>query len=380
MGRSHSAVAVAAAVLVATLISPAAGASVARMSPPRAVHVAGRGTSLAVTWRPPVSSRLAPPPLYVATAHPSRRSCRTRGTRCTIAHLVGGTTYDVTVVAYVRGGQSGPSIPSNTVTLKALGPPSTTSAAAHYLAASAAFNSQLTAAEAAGNFPGYAPVFTTLAATLSSDEWPTVASADVATLVSDLERGAADAIDLANGTFTNGAIALSQFDAATIAVVIDDAHVRNDLNLPQVIVAPSASSVTTAPLGTAQSVGGFYGDSLSVNVTGLLDPATVAGGVAPAPSGQRYVAVEVSVTNSAATPVAGDADLSTTLLGSDQTLYSSVDVAGATCTNFTDGFFELAAGATASGCVVFSLPTSVAVSSVTFSLASGYLDGAQWTP
>ena len=43
------------------------------------------------------------------------------------------------------------------------------------------------------------------------------------------------------------------------------------------------------------------------------------------------------------------------------------------------GFFDLASGDSTSGCVVFELPTAVSVQSISFSLAQGYLDTAEWS-
>ena len=69
----------------------------------------------------------------------------------------------------------------------------------------------------------------------------------------------------------------------------------------------------------------------------------------------------------------------TAVVGSDGQTYSADFGTVSQCTNFTFGEFQLPTGDTATGCVVFQLPTAVTVASVQFSLDAGYLDTVVWT-
>jgi len=67
-----------------------------------------------------------------------------------------------------------------------------------------------------------------------------------------------------------------------------------------------------------------------------------------------------------------------TVRGSDgKTYLANYGTVGA-CTNYSYGEIDVPASGTLTGCVVFQLPTSVTVQSVSFSLDSGYLDTAVW--
>jgi hypothetical protein len=93
------------------------------------------------------------------------------------------------------------------------------------------------------------------------------------------------------------------------------------------------------------------------------------------------VAVQLTVDNTSNQAVDGDANDALTVTGSDGQTYTADFGSVSECTNFYSGtgIIDLQAGASAAGCVVFQLPTSVTVQSTSFSLSSGYLDTAKWT-
>jgi hypothetical protein len=93
------------------------------------------------------------------------------------------------------------------------------------------------------------------------------------------------------------------------------------------------------------------------------------------------VAVQVSLVNNSTEEVSDDASFATTVTGSDGQNYTADFGTVSQCTNFENGsgFFDLASGDSTSGCVIFELPTAVTVQSISFSLAQGYLDTAEWS-
>jgi hypothetical protein len=118
----------------------------------------------------------------------------------------------------------------------------------------------------------------------------------------------------------------------------------------------------------------FYGDTLSATVSQIVDPATAGANSGLPDAGYRFVAVEVNLSNT--DPSNGEV---VSNANSDGQTYSADFGTVSQCTNFTFGEFQLPTGDTATGCVVFQLPTAVTVASVQFSLDAGYLDTVVWT-
>ena len=111
----------------------------------------------------------------------------------------------------------------------------------------------------------------------------------------------------------------------------------------------------------------------------MIDPATAAPSSEPPNSGYRFVAVELTLSNqSSSVIIDGDANYSTVVTGSDGQNYSADYGTVTECANFESGDFRLPPSNSASGCVVFALPTSVTVRSIQFTLAPNYLDTAEW--
>jgi hypothetical protein len=352
----------------------------------RAAEVAGL---VEVRWSPPASNGGASVRRYVATAHPSNVTCVTTTTSCVVSHLTLGASYSFTVVAQNAAGTGAPSAPSGRFRVP--------SAKAIFLSAATAFNNQSTSGQEAitqvldedGSAAQLGKAISTLQVaysdltrTLGDDKWPVIARADIASYITDSKDVSAD---------WRGAYSLETSDPGAVLDTLQtdlnkqtlaDAKVRTDLGLPQLITGPIVAStpVTTIPLGTASLVHDFSGDALSVTATQIIDPATAGEGSGLPDAGFRFVAVVLSLSNPGGPGIDGNANYSTTLEGSDGQTYTADFGSASECTNFTSGtgIIDLPDGNSATGCVLFQLPTTVGVQSVDFSLAWNYLDKVIW--
>jgi hypothetical protein len=214
---------------------------------------------------------------------------------------------------------------------------------------------------------------------LNLEKWPTNTAPDMASFISATRQLATDTVtSLGASTASAAAEDFDTLQGVTNKTVLDEANVLVDLGYPLPIIAPTTTVPTSAPLATAQTIHDFFGDPVSVTATQLVDPATAASGSGLADSGYRFVAVELTINNPGTATVNGNANYSLTITGSDGQAYSADYGTVSDCTNFTYGDFVLPATDSATGCVVFELPTSVTVQSVQFTLVPSYLDTAEW--
>ena len=134
------------------------------------------------------------------------------------------------------------------------------------------------------------------------------------------------------------------------------------------ITAPPTTTPPVAHVGTTLSL---QNGAEHVTLVKLLDPAQGSDPYMPPDAGKRFVGLEfqVAIVSSAGT---GNANNDATLIGSDNQTYTADfgDIAG--CTNFNHGIFTLSVGQTATGCVVFQVPTTVQVSKVEWQPAGGF--------
>jgi hypothetical protein len=163
--------------------------------------------------------------------------------------------------------------------------------------------------------------------------------------------------------------------------VLNEAKVRSALALPQVIIPPIAQTASAAALGTSQTIHDFDGDALAVTVSQVVDPATALSDTDLPSSGDRFVAVELSISNTGSQEIQDDANSAMVVTGSDGETYTANFASVSQCANFEQniGYVDLKSGDGTTGCVVFQLPTSVSVQSISLSLATGYLDTAEWS-
>jgi hypothetical protein len=224
--------------------------------------------------------------------------------------------------------------------------------------------------------------FAALAKLLSMEAWPSAARSDMPSFVKTFRTLGTDTVNELNATTTPGVAAAAyslQFN--TNKELLVESKVRTELSLPQTIISPIAVTPVPAAIGTAQTVHDFYDDPFSVTASRVFDPATAATGSGLPDSGYRFVAIQVSLVNNSTEEISDDANFAMTVTGSDGVTYTADFGAVSQCTNFYNGsgFFVLALGDSTSGCVVFELPAAVTVQSISFSLAQGYLDTAEWS-
>jgi hypothetical protein len=352
-------------------------------SAPQGAHARADGGEALVSWSRPSSG--AAIKSYVVTSHPLGRTCRSKVTTCVVTRLQPGVSYVFTVVARSAAGTSSSSPPSNKVKIP--------SAGKNYLAAVGRLNDAVAtdfvaidnAIEANPNasltkdLKELSSAYGAFVSALKGDEWPSHARSDIADIVTDENEVSRDTVDLYQGSAAAAPAIAVAVQSADNAEIEADAHVRSDLGLSQVITAPITTAPVPTSIGGAATVHDFTDDELSVTVSQIYDPATAANGSGLPDAGMRFVAVEMSLADVTGGSIAGDANYSTTVVGTDGKTYTADIGSVAECTNFTVGTFQIeGTDTTTSGCVVFELPTSVYVQTVNFSLAPGYLDSGEW--
>jgi hypothetical protein len=377
------------ATVVATTLIPVTVAGASTPSAPQGVHASEVAGSVEVHWSPPASNGGSSVRRYVATAHPTNEKCVTTTTSCVVAHLTLGASYSFTVVAENAAGPGTPSAPSSRFRVP--------SAKSSFLSAVVAFNSQSTdgqnaiievlnedgsAAQLGKAISKLQVAYSDLTQTLDDDKWPVIARADIASFIIDSNHLSADWKGAYSIDTSDPGPVLDTLQSDLNKQTLADARVRTDLGLPQLITGPIATgaSVTAIPLNTASLVHDFSGNVLSVTATQIIDPATAGDGSGLPDSGFRFVAVVLSLSNPGGPGIDGDANYSTALEGSDGQTYTPDFGSASECGNFTSGtgLIDLPGGDTATGCVLFQVPTGVSVQSVDFSLAPNYLDTVIW--
>jgi hypothetical protein len=231
-------------------------------------------------------------------------------------------------------------------------------------------------------FANMKATFSAYTSTLTKDKWPAAAQADVTAYVGEVTSFGTDTLAVYGATSaSNAALLLDSLQSDGNKYIVGDARVRSDFNLAQLITGPTASTTTPVAMGSPQIVHDFYGDTLSITVSQTVDPATAGTGSGLPDVGYRFVAVEANLSNSgpANGGVDGNANLAMTVTGSDSQTYTADFGTASQCTNFSYGEFQVPNGDTATGCVLFQLPTGVTVKSVQFTLDAGFLDTVAWT-
>jgi hypothetical protein len=358
-----------------SLSATVAGAS--SVPSPRNVRASGTSTSILVKWSRPTGVSVKS---YVVTSRPSKRSCVTKSTSCYVKGLRPGVTYGFSVAAKTLSGSSAPSALSNHVRVATVG--------TYFLKTVDSAGVQISTYDtdylntgSKADLAKLSGAFSTLSKSLGLEAWPNAAKSDLTAFIANVKTLGTDTINDLNATASNVAEAVDALQTDTNKEVLNEAKVRTDLSLPQLIIAPIAKTPSPVALGASQTLHDFYGDAFSVTVTQVVDPATAASGSGLPDSGYRFVAVELGMVNTSDQEIGDDANFAMTVSGSDGQSYSADFGSVSQCPNFTDGtgFFDLPSGDSATGCVIFELPTSVSVQTISFSLAPGYLDTAEWS-
>jgi len=365
--------------LMAICLSATVGAST--VSSPQRVRATGTATTILVNWSRPAGTVKN----YVVTSKPAGRSCVTAQTYCEVKDLRLGVSYTFSVVARTTAGTSAPSAPSNRVRVATAGTYFTTTlrlGGALITEYEADYLNSATAAKAQPYLTKLSAAFVSLGESLSIEAWPSVAQSYMSSFESTFRSLGTDTLSELNATtISDLAGATDTLQTDTNKEILVEAKVRTDLSLPQLIISPIAVTPVSVTLGTAQSVHDFYDNPLAVTASQVVDPATAAPGSGLADSGYRFVAIQVTLANSGSEEITGDANTSMTVTGSDGVTYTADFGSVSGCTNFQygSGLFDVPSDDSVSGCVVFELPTAISVQSISFSLAQGYLDTAEWS-
>lgn len=141
-----------------------------------------------------------------------------------------------------------------------------------------------------------------------------------------------------------------------------------------------ATSASKHPVGSTQTLSSLTGTPYSVKLAEVLDPATPATRTFFGPkSGTRFVATEFTVTNKGHSSYTNDANGDTSVVGSNNQVYTVTFATVTECTNFANGVFDLAPSDSETGCVVFDLPDGVNAVRVIWASTSGFGNSIQWT-
>lgn len=139
----------------------------------------------------------------------------------------------------------------------------------------------------------------------------------------------------------------------------------------------STKSAAKAHIGATVNVGGDKG--LAVTAQQVIDPATSDSQYISADAGKRFVAVKLQIVNNGSSAYKDDANSNVTVIGSDNQSYTFDPYSVTECTNFSNGTYTLAAGESATGCVVFQIPDKVTVTKIQFQSLSGFSgDTGEW--
>jgi hypothetical protein len=135
------------------------------------------------------------------------------------------------------------------------------------------------------------------------------------------------------------------------------------------------SQTTAKPLahvGASLRLSDETGKTFSVTLSKIMDPAQPGDQFTTPDNGKRFVAVVLVINDNGQQAIDEGANNDVSVIGSDNQTYNADfnNVAG--CTNFNEGQVKLGAGESATGCVVFQLPSGVSVAKVQFSPSSGF--------
>jgi len=134
--------------------------------------------------------------------------------------------------------------------------------------------------------------------------------------------------------------------------------------------APITTPSPEAVVGGGLTLAGRSGETASVRVQQIVDPAQGGDPLAIPQVGMRFVGVEL-VVSAPNGPVSADVNAGTVLVGTDGRTYLHDDDPIAGCAAIPMGQVAISAGSTVTGCVTFEVPDTVGISAVEFTLAHG---------
>jgi len=168
------------------------------------------------------------------------------------------------------------------------------------------------------------------------------------------------------------------------AVVLGGCSIKtNEVNTPSNTNTTAAhtngSTATTKPVAHIGATLTLDSGNEQVTLSSVIDPAQGADQFTTPDAGKRFVATVFTIKDIGTQSGTGDANSNAAVIGSDNQTYS-FDVSNVSeCTNFNEGEFQLGPGESASGCVVFQLPTAIKVAKVQWSPQGGFAsDFGEW--
>lgn len=156
---------------------------------------------------------------------------------------------------------------------------------------------------------------------------------------------------------------------------------------PSTVATAHSTTPTTAAKGAAH-VGATLSitagpNKADVSLNQIINPAT--GALGPPmddngnPNGNSYVAALLTIKNTGSSAFSGDANSDASLIGSNNETYSASFESVNECTNFNSGEYQLGAGESSTGCVVFSVPAGVTPVKFKYSANGGLVgDFGEW--
>ncbi len=144
---------------------------------------------------------------------------------------------------------------------------------------------------------------------------------------------------------------------------------------------PPTSGTTASAAGSAGSSFEFQdesGDTYSVALVKVIDPAQSDNQYITPDSGTRYVGAVFTVKAMTGSPQGEDANDCAAAIGSNGQSYAAQFYGITGYTNFDEGNIRLAQGETVTGAVIFELPDGVKASKIEWTSQNGYGSMAQW--
>jgi hypothetical protein len=164
---------------------------------------------------------------------------------------------------------------------------------------------------------------------------------------------------------------LSQWESGLKAAEATQSRAEATLNAELVSASRTTTKATVAHVGSVLSFRDSSGDPYAVRLVLVIDPAQGVDESTTPNAGDRFVAAVFKITNTGAHQISNDADGNASVVGSNAQSYTASLDAAAECTSFAGSSSQLAPGASFTGCVVFQLPTTINVSQVDWSPATG---------
>lgn len=141
--------------------------------------------------------------------------------------------------------------------------------------------------------------------------------------------------------------------------------------------ASNAAATPSGHVGDTLNLTRADDSKVAVTLTQIVNPATVADGKGDA--NKTYVATKLTIVDTGTTAIEGNVNVNVSVIGSDNQSYAPHLGDVTECTNFNEGTFHLAAGESATGCVVFELPRGVTPAKVKYEPSAGFAaDFGEW--